>query len=131
MIRYPARLWHIVWFHVYLLWQIVRSSMVVGADILTPGSRMSAGFIEVPLRCRSRFEIMMMANMITLTPGTVTVGVHEASSTLWVHALYVSSPDELRAGIRAMEDRLLRATRLDGAPRELPRVGTWREVGDR
>ena len=126
MIRHPVRLWHIVWFHVYFLWQIVRSSMIVGADILTPGSRMSAGFIEVPLRCRSRFEVMMMANMITLTPGTVTVAVHEESSTLWIHSLYVTSPDDVRAGTWAMEDHRLAATRIDGAPAQLPRVGAWR-----
>lgn len=131
MIRYPRWLWRFVWFHVYYVWQIVVANVVVGRDIVTPGSRMSAGFIEVPLRCRTRFEIMMMANFITLTPGTVTVAVHEDARTLWVHSLYITSPDELRADIRAMEEHLLRATRLDGPPSEVPRVGSWREAGRR
>ncbi len=125
--RYLRLVLGIVWFPFYFAWQIVVSNLTVGADVVTPGSRMSAGFVEVPLRCRTRFEIMMMANMITLTPGTVTVAVDEASSTLWIHDLYVSSPDDVRASIRAMENHLLRATRLDGPPQAIPRVGRWRE----
>ena len=126
MIRYLRWLLRLLWFPCYFLWQIVVSNAVVGRDAVTPGSRISAGFIEVPLRCRSRFEIMMMANMITLTPGTVTVAVHEESSTLWIHSLYVTSPDDVRADTWAMEDHLLAATRIDGAPAQLPRVGAWR-----
>lgn len=126
--RYLRRVGWTVWFPFYFTWQIVASNVAVGKDVLTPGSRMSAGFIEVPLRSRSRFEIMMIANMITLTPGTVTVAVDEASSTLWIHSLYVSTPDETRAEVYAMENVLLRTTRLDGPPAQLPRVGAWREV---
>lgn len=131
MIRYLSWPLRVVWFHVYYLWQIVLANVLVGRDVVTPGSSMSAGFIEIPLRCRTRFEIMMMANFITLTPGTVTVAVHEASSTLWIHSLYVTSPDELRADIWAMEDHLLNATRLDGPPPERPRVGSWRKEAGR
>src|SRR5699024_5487877 len=100
-VKYLRQLWWIIWFQPYLLWQIARSNMTVGADALTPGSRMSAGFIEVPLRCRSDFEIMMMANMITLTPGTVTVAVDQRSSTLWIHNLYLTSPEEARQDVYA------------------------------
>lgn len=128
MIRYLRWFLRLLWFPCYFLWQIIVSNAVVGRDVLTPGSRISAGFVEVPLRCRSSFETMMIANMITLTPGTVTVAVHEASRTLWIHSLYVTSPDDVRADIWAMESHLLGATRLDGAPAQLPHVGAWQEV---
>lgn len=129
--RYLRLIANIVWFHVYFLLEIVKANVTVAADIVTPGSRMSAGFIEVPLRCRTSFEIMMMANMITLTPGTVTVAVDAKSPTLWCHSLYVTTPEDFRTTVHAMEDHLLAATRLDGAPAERPRTGRWKETSGR
>lgn len=129
--RYLRLIWNIVWFHAYFLFEIVKANVAVAADILTPGSRMSAGFIEVPLRCRTSFEIMMLANMITLTPGTVTVAIDATSPTLWCHSLYITTPEDFRADVYAMEERLLAATRLDGAPAQLPPVGQWKKVTGR
>lgn len=127
MTRYLRWLASVLWFGPYFLLEIVKANFTVIVDILTPGSRMSAGFIEIPLRCRTSFEIMMIANMITLTPGTVTVAVAADSPTVWIHSLYISTPEALRADVRAMEDRLLAATRLDGAPDHIPAPGRWKE----
>ena len=129
--RYLRLVWNIVWFHPYFLFEIVKANLTVAADILTPGSRMSAGFVEVPLRCRTPFEIMMIANMITLTPGTVTVAVDAESPTVWCHSLYITTPEDFRADVHGMEDRLLAATRLDGAPADIPPVGHWKDVSRR
>ncbi|MEE6282092.1 Na+/H+ antiporter subunit E [Georgenia sunbinii] len=129
--RYVRWLGHALWFTPYFLFEIVKANVTVGADIITPGTRMSAGFIEIPLRCRTPFEIMMIANMITLTPGTVTVAVDAESPTVWVHSLYITTPDDFRADVHAMEQRLLAATRLDGAPSKIPQVGAWKRVTNR
>ena len=57
----------------------------------------------------------MMASSITITPGTVTLGIAPAvgdrPQTLFVHALYGQDRDELVDGLRDMEHRLLKMTR--------------------
>lgn len=55
--------------------------------------------IAVPLTVKSDAEIALLANLITLTPGTLSVDVSEDRSILYVHALALSSPEALIAEI--------------------------------
>ena len=105
-------------FPFYFGYEVVKTTLVVLWDVLTPGSSSTPAFVEVPTRCRTDFETTMLANMISLTPGTVTVAVgEERPAVLWVHGLYVDDRASFRAGIDRMEDHLLAATRpREGAP---------------
>ncbi|WP_236568134.1 MULTISPECIES: Na+/H+ antiporter subunit E [unclassified Nocardiopsis] len=96
--------------------RVVAASARLAWDVLTPGSASVPAFVRVPLRCRSELEVTAIANMVTLTPGTVTVAIRMDPPTLWVYGMYASDEAELREGVRAMEDRLLAVTRADGAP---------------
>lgn len=101
----------LLWFPFYAGAEITKTSFQVMWDILTPGSAATPAFVEVPIRGRSDFEVTMLANLISLTPGTVTVAVRHEPSTLWVHGLYVEDRESFREDIHAMEDRILAFTR--------------------
>ncbi|MBR8743885.1 Na+/H+ antiporter subunit E [Nocardiopsis sp. MG754419] len=101
----------VLWFPFYAGGEIIKTSLQVMRDIITPGSSSTPAFVEVPIRCRTDFEVTMLANLISLTPGTVTVAVRHDPSTLWVHGLYVEDHASFREEIHAMEDRILAVTR--------------------
>ncbi|MEU3308356.1 Na+/H+ antiporter subunit E [Nocardiopsis sp. NPDC055551] len=101
----------LLWFPFYAGGEITKTSFQVMWDIVTPGSASTPAFVEVPIRGRTDFEVTMLANLISLTPGTVTVAVRHEPSTLWVHGLYVQDRESFREDIRAMEDRILAVTR--------------------
>ena len=68
----------------------------------------------VPLtKARTGLEITMVANYITLTPGTLTVDVSPDRSTLLVHSLLAGdSGDGVRADVQdRIEPRVTRVTR--------------------
>ena len=70
--------------------------------------------MTVPLaEARTDLEITMVANYITLTPGTLTVDVSPDRSTLLVHSLLAGETgDDVRADIRdGIEPRVTRVTR--------------------
>ena len=68
--------------------------------------------MSVPLRVDRDFEITLLANLITLTPGTLSVDVSDDRSTLYIHAIHVPDPDELREDIAGgFEQRILEAFR--------------------
>jgi len=107
-----------LWFPFYYGFEVVKTSLEVLKDVLTPGSSSTPAFVAVHTRCLTDFETTMLANMISRTPGTVTVSVGEDNPvTLWVHGLYVEDRASFEADIHAMEDRLLAVTRPG---RELP-----------
>ena len=105
----------VLWFPFYAGAEIVKTSLQVMWDIVTPGSASTPAFVEVPVRCRTDFEFTMLANLISLTPGTVTMAVRREPATLWVHGLYVEDRASFQRDIHVMEDRILAVTRPTSA----------------
>lgn len=106
--------WNLVVLVTAFAWDLTASSIQVARAVLTPGDQYSPRFVVVPLeQARSDLEIAVVANYITLTPGTLSVDVSEDRRTLLVHALIGGeSGDELRAQIRDdIEPRVLRVLR--------------------
>lgn len=106
----------ILWFPFYLVYELVSGSLLVGWDILTPGSSATPAFVEVPLRCRNDGEIAALANLISLTPGSITVAARHSPATLWVHEMYAADHDSAVRAVHLMEDHLLLMTRPEGRP---------------
>ena len=92
----------------WLLWEIVKSNLVVARLILTPTLSISPTVVRVTATQRSDLGRVVYANSITLTPGTVSMSLDDHQ--IEVHAL----TRELAEGLEAGEmDR--RVTRLEGA----------------
>lgn len=95
--------------------EIVVSNLAVMRDNLTPGQDSTTGIAELPTRCRTEFEVTLLASLITLTPGTLSLGASHTDGlrTLYVHGMYSPDPDHLRAELRRIESRMLRAVRRE------------------
>lgn len=87
----------------YFLWALVRSSAVVAWEVITPGSRIYQGIIEVRLETRSLGIATLIANAISLTPGTLTIEVREAPLRLYVHVLHLRDIDAVRAELQHLQ----------------------------
>jgi multicomponent Na+:H+ antiporter subunit E len=110
-LTWPVRL---VWFALYFAREMITANAALTWDILTPSSRLAPGIARCPLRCRTRFEIALLANLISLTPGTLTLAVRRDPPTLYVHGMYAPDPDRFRQRLRALESRMLAAVRFRG-----------------
>lgn len=99
----------------WLTKEIVKGALMVARDAVLPGVDMQPAILELPLRCSTDLEVSVMASSITITPGTITVGIAGAAAgsppTLYVHAIYADDPEKVRSALRDMEDRVLRMTR--------------------
>lgn len=80
--------------------ELVMSSLVVARDVLRPGARYRSAIIGVPLDLRTDAQITVLANMVTLTPGTTSLLVSDDRKTLYVHAMDTTSPEETIASIK-------------------------------
>ena len=80
--------------------------------IITPKHRMKPSIIAVPLSAEKDFEITILANLITLTPGTLSLDVSSDKKVLYVHSMYASDPEEFINEIKnGFERKLLEITR--------------------
>jgi multicomponent Na+:H+ antiporter subunit E len=68
--------------------------------------------VAIPLEARTDFEILFLANLITLTPGTLSLDVSADRKVLYVHAMFLEDRDGFRKQMKdGMERRLLEVLR--------------------
>jgi multicomponent Na+:H+ antiporter subunit E len=100
-------------FIVRFLYELVMANIAVAKAVLFQKTTdLAPGFLSYPLTGLSRFEVLVLTHIITLTPGTASVMIAEDFSELTVHAFDVSDPDAVRASIKnGLEKPLLAWTR--------------------
>ena len=82
------------------LWALIVANIRVSYSVLAPFSKMQPGIVAVPLDIRSDEEITLLANMITLTPGTLSIDLSDDKRVLYVHGMHVDDPEEFRREIK-------------------------------
>jgi multicomponent Na+:H+ antiporter subunit E len=80
----------------WLVWEILKSAWSVSWTILNPRLPISPTMLRVKAGQKTQVGIATYANSITLTPGTLTVGVD--GNDLLIHALNASGADDLETG---------------------------------
>ena len=99
---------------VFYLKELARASLQVAYDIVTPHDYMNPALIAVPLDAETDFEITLLASLVTMTPGTLSIDVSKDRKTLYVHATYMKSgdPEGVKREIKeGFEKKILRITR--------------------
>ncbi|MCF1492034.1 Na+/H+ antiporter subunit E [Agrobacterium vitis] len=107
-VSYLHRTWRILSLLLLFLSELAKSAWKVTIMVLSPGLDIKPGIFAFPLSVERDFEITLLANLITLTPGTLSVDVSEDRKILYVHALDCSDPDAARRDIAEGFERKIR-----------------------
>jgi len=89
---YFKRVWYWIKLVVMFHYELMMSSIEVLWDIVTPTHRANPAFIDVPLDVKTDAGIFLVTNLITLTPGTLSIDVSPDRKTLTIHAMFVEDP---------------------------------------
>ncbi|MCS6892394.1 MAG: Na+/H+ antiporter subunit E [Rhodovarius sp.] len=103
-----ARPWNILgWLVLLLIFlrELALSAWTVIGFVLFPQRVPRPKVVAVPLRLRSTAGIVLLADMVTLTPGTTSLHVSEDRRTLYVHAIDAASPEEVQQSIAERLER--------------------------
>lgn len=110
--RYCRKLFDLIRLTAFFLWELLISSLQVAWDVLTPMHRSRPGIVAVPIDAKTDLEITALANLVSLTPGTLSLDISSDQKTLYVHAMFVDDPESIRRDIKkGMERRVLEALR--------------------
>ena len=109
---YARRVLRIPAFVIFFLAELAKANLRVTYDVLTPQHHMVPGIVAIPLDAKSDLEIILLANLITLTPGTLSLDVSDDRTILYVHSMYIDDPDSFRIAIKQkLEKRILELLR--------------------
>ncbi len=96
----------------YFLYQLIVSNFRVMWEVITPWQSSRPGIIGIDLAARTDLEIMLVANMISLTPGTLSLDISDDRRVLYVHFMFLDEPAAARREIKeGLERRVLEALR--------------------
>ena len=82
------------------LGELIKANWDVAKRSLSPNMKLNPGIVKVPTECKSEYELAMLANSITLTPGTITMDIVEEDEKnyIYIHWIDVAELDREKAG---------------------------------
>lgn len=105
-----------LWFCYFIFWfgyQFLKSNLKIAWAVLTrPNSTIHPGIFTFNVKNLSTFEIIMLSQCITLTPGTITIKVEDDQNAIYVHAFHVEEVGSEREFLQhELVKNILRFTR--------------------
>jgi multicomponent Na+:H+ antiporter subunit E len=82
------------WFIIYLfifIWECLKANIDVAYRVLHPAMPIRPGIVKVKTTLKSDMAKMLLANSITMTPGTISVDIID--DYLYIHWIYIRSED--------------------------------------
>jgi len=99
-------------FFIFYLREIILSNLRVAFDVVTPRHRMRPGVVAIPLDAETDLEISAFANLITMTPGTLSLDVSSDRRVLYIHVMYIDDLEQLQKDIKdGFEKKILEVFR--------------------
>lgn len=98
---FGKRLFILIWYCVAIFpWELIKANCDMAKRALSPKLKINPGIIKVPVDVPTEYGKIMLANSITLTPGTITVDIdeHEGQTWYYIHWIDVVETDRAAAG---------------------------------
>ena len=98
--HYLQRLRRFVSLMAVFAYELTRSSLQVAWEAVTPNYSMRPAVIAVPIELEKDISITVLANLVSLTPGTLSIDVSSDRKFLYIHAMYAEDAEAVRRSIR-------------------------------
>lgn len=110
--QYMTLLLRMLDFALFYLADLILANVRMAYAVIFPSRTIRPGIVAIPLDAKTDTEIMLVANLISLTPGTFSIDVSTDRRTLYIHEMYIDDVEMLRNDVkRHYEFRVLRVLR--------------------
>lgn len=87
-------------FILFFLQELVIATFRVARVVIDPNLNICPAIIAVPLDVKTDLQITLLANLVTLTPGTLTLDISNDRRIMYVHAMHVEDVEQYRQEIK-------------------------------
>jgi multicomponent Na+:H+ antiporter subunit E len=109
---YAIKGFQLIYFVLFVVWEIITASIALAWLLLQPRLKLSPAVVAIDLDVKSDTEIVLLANLITLSPGTLTLDISSDRRTLYVHTVTLEDPETFRHKIKnGLERQVLEVMR--------------------
>jgi multicomponent Na+:H+ antiporter subunit E len=103
----PTRVFYMVYYLLVFTWELIKSNLDVARRVLTPSLPINPGIVKFKTKLTTDYSKMVLANSITLTPGTLSIDIID--DTFYVHWIDVktTNPEEAYVEIAETFEKIL------------------------
>ncbi|WP_407269517.1 Na+/H+ antiporter subunit E [Radiobacillus sp. PE A8.2] len=92
--------------------ELLLSNLEIVKLVYKPKLDIEPGIFALPTELKTNWEITMLANLITLTPGTLSVAVSKDQCVLYIHAMDLDDDEKMITSIKdTFEKAIMEVTR--------------------
>ncbi len=94
----------------YYLLKLLQANLFIAYDILTPKMHINPAFMKVPVNLKTDTGLLLFSNLLSMTPGTLSIDVSKDKKILFVHVLYFSSEELMQKDFNGMQNKIKKIT---------------------
>lgn len=106
--NYVARMLRLARFGVYFVGVLVRANVQIAKEAMSPVRHQQPRILRYPVGDLSLSKTTILANAITLTPGTLVVDVSPDGAWLYIHCMFAEDSADALRSIDELADRMRR-----------------------
>lgn len=112
VIRFFVKIYQLIGFLIFYLVEMIKANILIARDILSPGAKMTPGIVRIELDLTSDHEILSLFNLISMTPGTLSVDLSSDKKYIYVHAWHIEDEEQFKKDIKnKLEKRVMEVYR--------------------
>lgn len=104
--RIIKKIYFAIQFIVFYLFKLVQSNIYIAYDILTPQIKSTPGIMKFPLYIKSDFGLLVFTNLLSMTPGTLTIDICPDKKEVLVHVLYGKNKEAVMHEISEIQRKI-------------------------
>jgi len=106
MVYLMKKTYNALGFLLFYLFKVFQANFELAFHILSPRLKMKPGIMKIPVNLTHPQAILLLVNMITMTPGTLTMDVSEDKQFIFVHFLFLVDEEKKVREIKNIEKRI-------------------------
>jgi len=100
------KIYKILEFLVFYFSKVIQANFHLAWRILQPKMNMKPGIIKIPVNLKKKHAILLLVNLISMTPGSFTLDLTDDRKFIYVHFLFISSEEKVLNDIKQLENRV-------------------------
>lgn len=100
------RIYYLLDFIIFYFWKLVKANLFIAYDIITPRMHTRPGFIEIPLGLTTDLGLLLFSNLLSMTPGSLSIDVQPDRKNLLIHVLYKDNEAAIIAEIMKVQEKI-------------------------
>lgn len=106
------KLFYLIDFIIFYIWDLILGALKIALDVVTYKDLSSPGIIKFPLQAKTDFEITLLSNLITFSPGSIVIDVSPDKKYLYIHLMFLGDKEKWKKRFQKnFEARVLRVLR--------------------